>query len=340
MKYRKFADLDWNISEVGLGCWQLGWSWGEKLSDEIVQNILKKCLDEGVNFFDTSDTYGNGRSEKFLSHIVKSSISNSQKEQIYITTKLGRRHRDTKYTKNLYPLGVYTLNAMEEFVDRSLSNLRLDKIDLLQLHCPPIDVIKNPETYEVLKTLVNKGKILHYGVSVYYLSEAYEAMKIPYIKSIQVQFSMIRQKPNENLFDLAKKNNIAIIARGPLASGLLSGEINKHTKFGEDDHRNFNIDGSKHNLSETFAGVNFDVGLEFVEELKKILPKNFTLSELALKWILMHDQVTTVIPGALTHMQAEINSRASSKPNIAHLLPDIRAIYEKLIKKDNHDLWD
>ena len=340
MKYRKFADLNLNISEVGLGCWQLGWSWGEKLSDETVKNILKKSLNEGVNFFDTSDTYGNGRSEKFLSQIVKSSISNSQKEKIYITTKLGRRHRDTNYPKSLYPLGVYSLNAMEEFVDRSLKNLKLDKIDLLQLHCPPLDVIKDPETYEVLKTLVKKGKILYYGVSVYYLSEAYEAMKIPGVKSIQIQFSMIRQKPNENLLDVAKKNNIAIIARGPLASGMLSGEINKSTKFQNDDHRNFNIDGSKHNLSETFAGVDFDLGLEFVEALKKILPKNFNLSELALKWILMHDQVTTVIPGALNQLQAETNPRVSSKENIANLMPEIRSIYEKIIKKDNHDLWD
>tara|TARA_B100000900_G_scaffold394540_1_gene392068 strand:+ start:1973 stop:2995 length:1023 start_codon:yes stop_codon:yes gene_type:complete len=340
MKYRKFSDLGWNISEVSLGCWQLGWCWGEKLSEQEVEKMLKKSIDLGVNFFDTSDTYGDGRSEKFLSKIAKSSLSGQQKEKIYITTKLGRRHRNTKYPKTLYPEGIYTLEAMEEFVDRSLKNLRLEKIDLLQLHCPPLEVLKDPKTQDVLKTLVKKGKILNYGVSIYYLSEGYEAMKIPDLKSIQIQFSMIRQKPNESFFDLAKKNNIAVIVRGPLASGLLSGEINKDTKFPENDHRNYNLDGSKHNVSETFAGVDFEQGLKFVEELKKILPKNFNLSELALKWILMHDKITTVIPGSLNQSQVEANSLVSSKESIGELMPEIRSLYEKIIKKDNHDLWD
>jgi len=335
MKYRKFSDLGWNVSEVGLGCWQLGWCWGEKLSESTIRKILRKSLDLGVNFFDTSDVYGDGRSEKFLSKIIKEST-----EKIYVSTKLGRRHRGTNYPRTKYPLGAYTLKAMEEFIERSLINLGVDKIDLLQLHCPPIDICKDPETYYTLDTLVKKGKILHYGVSVYYLSEAYEAIKFPNVKSIQLQFSIFRQKPSEKFFNEAKKKNVAIIARGPLASGLLGGNITKEKKFPENDHRNYNINGTHHNISETFAGVNFEKGLEAAEELKKILPPNYNMSQLALKWILSHDQVTVVIPGALNEFQVEKNSVISEKENIDELMPKIKLIYDKLIKKDNHNLWD
>ncbi len=335
MIYRKFSNTGWNISELGLGCWQLGWCWGEKISEDTVRKMLKKSLDLGVNFFDTSDVYGDGRSEKFLSEILKNS-----KENIYVSTKLGRRHRGTNYPRSKYPLGVYTLKAMEEFIERSLLNLGVEKIDLLQLHCPPINICKNPETYHAMDTLVKKGKILNYGVSVYYLSEAYEAIKNPNVKSIQVQFNIFRQKPSEKFFLEAKKKNIAIIARGPLASGLLSGNINKDTKFPENDHRNYNISGKFHNISETFAGVDFKKGCEAVEELKKILPPDYNLAQLALKWILNHDAVSVVIPGALDVNQVENNFDISNKESIDNLMPLINNIYEKYIKKDNHDLWD
>ena len=335
MKFRKFSDTGWNISEVGLGCWQLGWCWGKKLDENVVKKMLKKSLDLGVNFFDTSDVYGDGRSEKFLSDIIRNS-----NEKIYVSTKLGRRHRGTNYPRSKYPLGVYTLKAMEDFIERSLKNLRTEKIDLLQLHCPPIDVCKNPETYEAMDTLVKKGKILHYGVSVYYLSEAYEAIKQPNIKSIQIQFNIFRQKPNENFFKEAKKKNIAIIARGPLASGLLGGNISKNSKFPEDDHRNYNISGSHHNISETFAGVNFEKGCEAVEELRKICPQNLSMSEMAIKWILNHNEVSVVIPGALSESQIIKNSQVSDIEDISYLMPRIKNIYDKYIKKENHNLWD
>ena len=194
MKYRKFSDLGWNVSEVGLGCWQLGWGWGDVVSDNEVKNILKKNLDRGVNFFDTSDTYGDGRSEKFLSQILKSTS-----EKLYVSTKLGRRIRGTNYPKG------YKHEPMEEFVDRSLINLGVEAIDLLQLHCPPSEIISKKETFNKMDEIVKKGKILNYGVSVWKVSDAMEAIKNPNVKSIQIVFNIFRQKPAENFFKEAKK---------------------------------------------------------------------------------------------------------------------------------------
>jgi len=328
MKYRKFSDLGWNVSEVGLGCWQLGWGWGEVISNNNVKEILKKTLDKGINFFDTSDTYGDGRSEKFLSEMIKSTS-----EKLYVSTKLGRRVRGTNYPKG------YKQEPMEEFVDRSLINLGVECIDLLQLHCPPSDVISKKETYEMMDKIVKKGKIMNYGVSVWKVSDALEAIKNPNVKSIQIVFNIFRQKPAETFFEEAKRKNIAIIARGPLASGLLTGKINKQTKFPENDHRNYNINGKAFDVGDTFSGVNFENGLKAVEELKKLVPDNFSLSTLALKWILSHDAVSVVIPGAANKSQVEINASTSDLGNISDIIPQINSIYDKLIKADVHNRW-
>ena len=328
MKYRKFSDLGWNVSEVGLGCWQLGWGWGEVISNNNVKEILKKTLDKGINFFDTSDTYGDGRSEKFLSEMIKSTS-----EKLYVSTKLGRRVRGTNYPKG------YKQEPMEEFVDRSLINLGVECIDLLQLHCPPSDVISKKETYEMMDKIVKKGKIMNYGVSVWKVSDALEAIKNPNVKSIQIVFNIFRQKPAETFFKEAKRKNIAIIARGPLASGLLTGKINKQTKFPENDHRNYNINGKAFDVGDTFSGVNFENGLKAVEELKKLVPDNFSLSTLALKWILSHDAVSVVIPGAANKSQVEINASTSDLGNISDIIPQINSIYDKLIKADVHNRW-
>ena len=329
MKFREFSDLNWRVSEVGLGCWQIGWCWGDLISDDVANKILKKALDQGVNFFDTSDTYGDGRSEIFLSNLIKST-----KEKIFVTTKLGRRIRGTNYPKG------YKHQPMEEFVDRSLKNLGVEKIDLLQLHCPPLKLYKDPKTFELLDNIVKKGKVLHYGVSVYNLSEAFEAMKYKNIKSIQLVFNIFRQKPIEKLFEEARKKKIALIARGPLASGLLSGEIDKTTKFPKNDHRNYNKNGQVFDIGDTFSGVNLDYGIDAVNELKKILPDNFTLSQLALKWILKHKEITVVIPGAINTEQVKINSDASELDEIDYLYDKINDIYNYYIKKDVHDKWD
>ena len=299
MKYRNFSDLGWNVSEIGLGCWQIGWCWGD-VSDTEARNVLKEALDNGVNFFDTSDTYGDGRSESFLSELIKSTT-----ERIYVTTKLGRRIRGTNYPKG------YKHYPMEEFIDRSLKNLGVECIDLVQLHCPPLETIKKKETFETMDEFVKKGKIAHYGVSVHTIEDAMEAIKFPNVKSIQMVFNIFRQKPAENFLKIAKDKNVAIIARGPLASGLLTGEINKNTKFAENDHRSYNINGEAFDIGDTFSGVNFNKGLEATEKLKELLPQNFTLSDLALKWILMHDAVTVVIPGATNRIHVEKNVKAS-----------------------------
>ena len=328
MKYRKFSDLGWNVSEVGLGCWQLGWGWGGVVSEHDARDLLKKSLDKGINFFDTSDTYGDGRSEKFLSEIIKSTS-----EKIYVTTKLGRRIRGTNYPKG------YKHEPMEEFIDRSLINLRIESIDLLQLHCPPSEIIAKKETFETIDKIVKKGKIINYGVSVWKVSDAMEAIKNPNVKSIQIVFNIFRQKPAEKFFDEAKKKNVAIIVRGPLASGLLTGKITKDTKFAENDHRNYNINGEAFDVGDTFSGVNFENGLKAVEELKKLVPDNFSLSTLALKWILSHDAVSVVIPGAANKSQVEINASTSDLGNISDITPQINSIYDKLIKADVYNRW-
>jgi len=327
MKYRKFSDLDWNISEVGLGCWQIGWSWGD-VTDRDARDLLKKSLDRGVNFFDTSDMYGDGRSEKFLADLIKSTS-----EKLFITTKLGRRVRGTNYSKGFK--GEY----MEEFVDRSLVNLGVECIDLVQLHCPPNEDLSKKETYEKMDKIVKKGKIAHYGVSVHKISDAMEAIKHPNVKSIQMVFNIFRQKPAETFLREAKKRNVAIIVRGPLASGLLTGEINKDTKFAENDHRNYNATGEAFDVGDTFSGVNFEKGLEAVERLKDLLPDNFSLTDLALKWILMHDEVSVVIPGAVNKSQVQMNTKASDLEDVSSLLPKINSIYNELIKPDVHNRW-
>ena len=327
MKYRKFSDLGWNVSEIGLGCWQIGWCWGD-VSDFDARNVLKEALNKGINFFDTSDTYGDGRSEKFLSEIIK-----SNSEKIYVTTKLGRRIRGTNYPRG------YKHEPMEEFIDRSLTNLGIECIDLVQLHCPPIETLRKKETFDLMDSLIKKGKIANYGVSVHTIDDALEAIKFPNVKSIQIVFNIFRQKPAEKFFKLAKKKNIAIIARGPLASGLLTGEINSSTKFPDNDHRNYNINGEAFDIGDTFSGVNLSKGLKAVEKLKDLLPGNFSLSDVALKWILMHDAVTVVIPGATNKNHVGKNSRASELADISSIVHEINSIYEDFIKPDVHNRW-
>ena len=326
MKFRKFADLDWNTSEIGLGCWAIGSEWGE-VSEIDARDVLNTSLDKGVNFFDTADVYGDGRSEKFVGELIKSTS-----EKIYVATKSGRR-------LNPHTPEGYNLKNIESFIDRSLINLGVDCIDLLQLHCPPSELCPKKETYEMLDEIVQKGKISHYGVSVEKVSEAMDAIQFPNVKSIQIIFNIFRQKPTEVFFKEAVKKNVAIIARVPLASGMLTGKMNKNSIFPKNDHRNYNINGDVFDVGETFSGVNFDKGLEAVEKLKDLLPNNFSLTDLALKWILMHKEVTIVIPGAKNQEQAQNNVLASDKQEISEIVSSINKIYEDLIKSDVQDRW-
>ena len=326
MKTRKFGKIGWDISEISLGCWAMGADWGE-VSEENAKNILKTSFENGVNFFDTADVYGDGRSEKIISEVLKNS-----NEQIYVATKAGRR-------LNPHNADGYNLKNIESFIDRSLSNLGVDIIDLVQLHCPPSEICGKPETYEMMDEIVKKGKIKYYGVSVEKVSEALDAIQHPNVKSIQIIFNIFRQKPNEIFFQEAKKNNVAIIARVPLASGLLTGKMNNNSSFPENDHRNYNINGDAFDVGETFSGVDFSRGLEAVEELKKIKPEGFSLTDLSLKWILSHPEVTVVIPGAKNKIQAELNVKASELNEINSIKDSIKEIYNKYFKKDIHSNW-
>jgi len=326
MKFRKFSNIGWQVSEIGLGCWAIGSEWGD-VSKEDANEVLKTSLDNGVNFFDTADVYGDGRSEQFIGELLKSTS-----EKIYVATKSGRR-------LNPHNSEGYNPQNIESFIDRSLKNLGVECIDLLQLHCPPSDVCSKKETYEMMDDIVKKGKILHYGVSVEKVSEALDAIQFPNVKSIQIIFNMFRQKPSEEFFKEAAKRDVAIIVRVPLASGLLTGKMTKDSSFPTNDHRNYNIKGEAFDVGETFSGVNFEKGLLAVEELKQLLPENFTMADLALKWILMHDEVTVAIPGAKNKQQASLNINSVYLEEISSLMPLIKNIYDKYFWDDIHHLW-
>ena len=327
MQKRKFGKIGWDISEISLGCWAMGADWGD-VSEENAKNILKTSFENGVNFFDTADVYGDGRSEKFVGEFI-----NSTSERIYVATKAGRRINPHEAQ------GYYDKDLMESYVDRSLKNLSVETIDLLQMHCPPTEVYSHDSTYEMLDYLVTKGKIQHYGFSVQTVEEAIACIQRPHTKSVQIIFNMLRLKPSEEFFQMAKDKNIAIIVRVPLASGLLTGKMNSNSSFPENDHRNYNIKGDAFDVGETFSGVDFTKALKVVEELKSIIPEGFSLSQLALKWILMHDAVSVVIPGAKNSDQVLSNTSASSLPNIDDLMKKIEDIYTTHLKDDIHPNW-
>lgn len=326
MKYREFSNIGWRVSEIGLGCWAIGSEWGD-VSKEDATEVLKTSLDKGINFFDTADVYGDGRSEKFIGELLKSTS-----EKIYVATKSGRR-LDPHNSEGYNPENI------ERFIDRSLKNLGVECIDLLQLHCPPSDICSKKETFEMMDDIVKKGKISYYGVSVEKVSEAMDAIQFSNVKSIQIIFNMFRQKPSEEFFKMAAKKDIAIIARVPLASGLLTGKMNKDSSFPSNDHRNYNIKGEAFDVGETFSGVSFEKGLMAVDELKKLTPNNFTLADLALKWILMHSEVTVAIPGAKNKQQASLNVNSIQLEDISSLMPQIKKIYDEFLKEDIHHRW-
>ena len=327
MKARKFGSIGWQVSEVGLGCWAMGADWGD-VSEDSAKEILKTSFDNGVNFFDTADVYGDGRSERFVGEFI-----NSTSERIYVATKAGRRINPHE------AFGYYDKDLMESFVDRSLKNLNIETIDLLQMHCPPTAAYFNDQTYEMLDYLVNKGKIQHYGFSVESVEQAMECIKRPNTKSVQIIFNMLRLKPAEEFFKLAKEKNIAIIVRVPLASGLLTGKMNLQSTFPENDHRNYNINGDAFDIGETFSGVDYKKALDVVEEIKLLVPDKFSLSQLALKWILMHKEVSVVIPGAKNTDQALLNISSSLMPPIDGLMEAIENIYKIHLKTDIHHRW-
>lgn len=327
MKYRELGRTGWKISEISFGAWAIGGTWG-KVDDKISLETLHSALDLGVNFFDTADVYGDGRSEKLLARLKK-----ERGERFYIATKAGRRL--SKQT----PEG-YSKKNLSSFINRSLKNLNADAIDLLQLHCPPTQVYYMPEVFGYLDEFVEQGKILFYGVSVEKVEEAVKAIEYPNVQSVQIIFNMFRQRPADIFFDLAKKKKVGILARLPLSSGMLTGKFNSKSKFENDDHRKYNRKGEQFDRGETFSGIDFNLGLKAVDELRVICPPNMTLTQFALKWILMFDAVTCAIPGAKTKNQVIENVSASKMPKLTDAtVKAVTEIYNNWIKQLVHHCW-
>jgi len=327
MQYRELGRTGWDVSAVSLGCWAIGGSWGPVDDDESLAT-LHRAAELGVNFFDTSDRYGDGRSERLLARFRR-----EHGDEFYIATKIGRR-LDPHVAEG------YTLDNLTAFVERCLVNLETETLDLVQLHCPPTAVYSMPETFDALDRLVGTGKIRHYGVSVEKIEEALKAIEFPNVQSVQIIFNLLRHRPAELFFEQARLRGVGILARVPLASGLLTGKLTSDSTFSADDHRTYNRDGASFDRGETFSGVDFNLGLQAVEELQQVCPPEMTLVQFALRWILMFDQVTCAIPGAKRPEQAEENFSAADLPALSEeTMAAVRSIYDRLIRPSVHQSW-
>ena len=328
MKTRLFGKTPFTVGDIGFGAWQIGGSWGD-VSEADGRAALNAALDAGMTFIDTADVYGDGRSERIIAEVLKSRSD----PRPMVATKAGRR-------LNPHVVEGYNKANLEAFIDRSLKNLATDSLDLLQLHCPPTEALYRPELFAALDDIQKAGKIKSYGVSVEKVEEALKAIEFPGVVSIQIIYNLFRQRPADLFFKEAKRKNVAVIVRVPLASGLLTGKITRDTKFTPDDHRNFNRHGEAFDVGETFAGVPLETGLQAVEELKKLVPTGTTLAGLALRWILMNDAVTVVIPGARNAQQARANAAASDLPPLsADTMAAARAVCDRLIAPHVHQRW-
>ncbi len=327
MKYRTLGKTGYRVSEIGYGSWSLGADWGD-VSEGQALSTLRTLPKIGINFIDTADVYGDGRSEKFIAKFRL-----TEKTSFYVATKAGRR-------LNPHVTEGYTKRNLTAFIDRSLKNLGVDCLDLLQLHCPPTPVYYMPEVFEALDDLVKSGKIRYYGVSVEKVEEALKAIEFPNVSTVQIIFNMFRERPMELFFHEAVKRNIGVIVRVPLASGLLTGKFNRNSKFTNNDHRSYNRHGEAFDVGETFAGVDFETGISAVKKLKSVIPTGYTMSQFALKWILMHEAVSTVIAGGKTPAQVLENSKASDLPPLkAEVLAKVEKIYGLFIKPHVHYRW-
>ncbi len=328
MKHHAFGRLPFTVTDVGFGAWQIGGSWGD-VSEADGRAALNAALDAGMTFIDTADVYGDGRSEKIIADVLKARGG----QRPMVATKAGRR-------LNPHVAEGYNKANLEGFIDRSLKNLQVDSLDLVQLHCPPTEVLYRPEVFAALDELQKAGKIKGYGVSVEKVEEALKAIEYPGVVSIQIIYNIFRQRPDHLFFGEARRKNVAVIARVPLASGLLSGKITRDTQFASDDHRNFNRHGEAFDVGETFAGVPFEVGLQAVEDVRKLVPAGAGMAAFALRWILMAEAVTVVIPGARNAEQASANAAAADlAPLSADVMAATREIYERLIAPHVHQRW-
>lgn len=328
MQYRRLGSTGWEVSAIGFGAWALGADWGAVTDDDALA-ALHAGVDSGVNFIDTADVYGDGRSEQLVGRLLRERPD----DEIYVATKAGRR-------LDPHNAAGYTSQNITRFVDRSLTNLSIDPVPLLQLHCPPSDVYYRPEVFAALDDLKAAGKIRHYGVSVEKVEEALKATGFPGVESIQIIFNAFRHRPSELFFREAAIRDIGIIARVPLASGLLSGKMDRQSSFPPDDHRSYNRDGAAFDVGETFAGVPYEAGLDAVDAIRRLVPEGWTMAQLALRWILMWDEVSTAIPGAKNPQQATDNAAAADlSPIDAATMAHLESLYRDRIGPLVHHRW-
>ncbi|MDX1543956.1 MAG: aldo/keto reductase [Christiangramia sp.] len=304
MNYRSLGKNGFKVSEIGLGCWQIGADWGEEITENKANEILKTAVDNEIKFFDTADVYGNGRSEKLIGNFFS-----KPNQEIRIATKFGRNAA-------VYPNN-YTEDALRKSVEESSTRLGVESLDLLQLHCIPQEELEKGEIFDWLRTLKNEGKIKHFGASVESVEEGLICLQQEGLQSLQVIFNIFRQKLEEKLLPAAHKKGVGIIVRLPLASGLLTGKFDKSSEFETNDHRNFNKDGEQFNVGETFAGLPFEKGVELTNELKQLCPPDMTLTEMSLRWILDHEEVSTIIPGASSARHIDENASVSKLPPLS-----------------------
>jgi len=327
VQYRKLGRTGWKISEIGFGAWAIGGDWGD-VSETDAFSALHAAVDAGVNFIDTADVYGDGRSERIVGRFVA-----ERPERIYVATKAGRR-------LSPHNAAGYNRDNLNRLVERSLKNLNLDRLDLLQLHCPPTEVYYDPGVFEILDDLVERGLISHYGVSVEKVEEAIKAMEFPGVQSIQIIFNLFRQRPAELFFPLAVQKQVGILARVPLASGLLSGKMTRDRVFPANDHRHYNRRGEAFDVGETFSGVDFEKGMEAVERIRSLVPQGASMAQFALRWILMFDAVTTAIPSSKNAVQANDNAAAAGlDPLEPDTIDQLWKIYLEWIAPDVHQRW-
>ncbi|NLA22059.1 MAG: aldo/keto reductase [Candidatus Marinimicrobia bacterium] len=327
MQYRELGHTGWKVSAISFGTWAIGGTWGTVRDQESLA-ALHRALDLGVNFFDTADVYGDGHSERLLARLRR-----ERSEPFYIATKAGRR-----LTPHI--ASGYNRENLTGFVERSLKNLETETIDLLQLHCPPTEVYYMPEVFDILDDLVKAGKIRYYGVSVEKVEEALKAIEFPGVQSVQIIFNMLRQRPADLFFKEAKRKQVGILARVPLASGLLTGKFSPSSTFESDDHRSFNRHGEAFDRGETFAGLEFNAGLQVIEKLRPLVPEGFTMTQMALRWILMFPEVTCAIPGAKRPEQVAENAQAADLPPLSDaIMQKIQEIYERDVRPHVHQYW-
>lgn len=328
MNTRTFGRTGWQLSEIGFGAWGIGGGQWGGADDAESMAALHTALDCGINFFDTADVYGDGLSERLIACLRR-----ERTEPFTVATKAGRR-------LNPHTAAGYTAENLQAFVDRSLRNLAVERLDLLQLHCPPTDIYYRPEVFQALDDLVAAGKLAYYGVSVEKVEEALKAIEYPNVQSVQIIFNLFRLRPAQLFFEEALRRQVAVIARVPLASGLLSGKFSRQSEFAADDHRAFNRDGAMFDKGETFSGVDYETGLAAVERLKPLVPRGATLAQFALKWILSFEAVSCVIPGGRRPSQVEDNARASGlAPLDAETMAAVQEIYDDAIRPLVHHRW-